>query len=70
MQESKLWDPSRWSLSPLCLLVSPHISFLISQNSLHVILQPLLVACSGTNVYGRNNVFCHPTTWPSFTNLA
>ncbi|KAK9997913.1 hypothetical protein SO802_017516 [Lithocarpus litseifolius] len=47
-----------------------HVSLLILQNPLHVILQPLLVACSEVDVFMRNNVFCHLTTWPSFTNPA
>ena len=68
VQKSKLWGPSRWSLSPLCFLASLHVSFLIPQNPLHIILQPLLVTCSRVDVFRRNNVFRHPMTWPNFTN--
>ena len=65
-----MWPLKAWSLNPPCLLASPYVSFLILQNPLHVTLQPLLVTCSGADVFRRNNVFRHPTTWPSFTNPA
>ena len=68
VQKSKTWGISRWSLSLPYFLASLHVSILILQNPLHVILQPLLVVCSGVDVFGRNNVFHHPTTWPSLTN--
>ena len=70
MQKSKTWGISRRPLSPFYLLASLHVSLLIPQNPLHVILQPLLVACSGVDVFRRNNVFRHPTVWPNFTNPA
>ena len=70
VQESKTWGISRQSLSPSYLLASLHVSFLILQNPLPVILQPLFVACSKVDIFGRNNVFCHPMVWPSFTNPA
>ena len=70
VQKSKIWGISRWSLNPSYLLASLHVSLLILQNPLHVVLQPLLVACSGVDVFRRNNVFHHPTAWPSFTNPA
>ena len=69
VQESKTWGISRQSLSSY-LLASLHVSFLILQYPLHVILQPLFVACSGVDIFGRNNVFCHPMIWPSLTDLA
>ena len=67
--ESKIWGPSRWSLSPH-FLASLHVSFFISQNPLHVNLQPLLVFCSGIDVLRRNNAFRHPMAWPSLINPA
>ena len=72
VQKSKLWDPSRWSLSLLCFLASLHVSFLIPHNPLplHVILQPLLIPRSGIDVSRRNNTFRHPVAWLSLTNLA
>ena len=66
----KTWGISRWSLSPPYFLVSLHVSFLIPQNPLHVILQSFLVPRSGIDVSRRNNAFCHPITWPSLTNPA
>ena len=69
VQKSKTWGISRWSPSLSYLLTSHHVSLIILQNPLHVILQLLLVACSGVDIFGRNNVFCHLTAWPSFTNL-
>ena len=70
VQKSKLWGPSRWLLNSPCLFASPHIRFLVPQNPLHVILQPLLVACNGVDVFGRNNVFRHAMMCPSFTKPA
>ena len=70
VQKSKTWGPSRWSRSLPCLLSNLHVSFLIPQNPLHVILQPLLVPCNGVDLFGRNNVFCHPMIWPSLTDPA
>ena len=70
VQKSKIWGISRWSLSPPYFLTSLYVSFLIPQNPLHVIFQPLLVPYSGIDVSRRDNVFHHPTTWPSLTNLA
>ena len=69
VQESKTWGISRQSLSSY-LLASLYVSFLILQNPLNVILQPLFVACSKVDIFRRNNVFCHATVWPSFTNPA
>ena len=57
-----------WSLSPPCFLTSPHVSFLIPQDPLHVILKPLLVLRNGVYVLRRNNAFRHPTAWPRFTD--
>ena len=69
VQKSKTWDTSRWSLIPPCFLTSLYVRFLILQNPLHVILQPLLVPHSGIDVLRRNNTFHHPMMWPSLTDL-
>ena len=68
VQKSKTWGPLRWSISLACFFASLYISFLIIQNPLHVILQPLLVPRSGVDVFGRNNVFRHPTMWLGLTD--
>ena len=68
VQKSKTWGISRWSLNPPYFLASLNVSLLILQNPLHVILRPLLVPCSGVDIFGRNDVFRHTTTWPSLTD--
>ena len=70
LQESKTWSISRRSLSLSYLLASLHVSLLILQNPLHVIHQPLLITCSGVDIFGMNNVFHHLTVRPSFINPA
>jgi len=70
VQKSKTLGISRQSFSPSYLCTSLHVSFLILQYPLHVILQPLFVAYSRVDIFRRHNVFRHPTVWPSFTNHA
>ena len=67
VKKSKIWGISRWSLNLPCFLASLHASFLIPQNPLHVILQPLLVPRSGTNVSRRCNASSNPMAWSTLT---
>ena len=70
VQKSKIWGILGWSLGPPCFLASPYVSFLIPQDPLHIILQPLLVPRSGIDVSRWNNAYCHPTACLSLTNPA